>query len=40
MLTGFSFENRARRPIAQCLVRPFIVVKRQPSTNPGTRLGH
>src|ERR1022692_3118904 len=38
MLTGFSFENRARRPIAQCLVRPFIVLNFFLNNTPTTEI--
>src|SRR5277367_5639376 len=40
MITGCSMENRSRCPIVQCLVRPLLVVKRQPFADADARLGY
>jgi len=33
MLTGFAHENRTWCPVAQCLMRPLVVVERKPSAD-------
>ena len=40
MLTGFAFEHFTRRAIVQCLVRPLVVVERQPSADAPACLGY
>ena len=41
MPTGFAaHEHLARCPVAQRLMRPFLIVKPQPAADPGTRLWH
>ena len=37
MLTGFARENRAWRLIAQRLMRPLVIVERQPAADPRPR---
>jgi hypothetical protein len=37
-LAGFAIENRTRRPVAQCLVQPFLVIKAQPAADALARL--
>ena len=39
MLTGFAFENRARRPIVQSLVRTLVVVEGGVRTPTGPKNG-
>ena len=38
MLTGFAIENRTRRPVAQRLMQPLLVVEPQPAANALARL--
>src|ERR1044071_6200374 len=40
MIISGPFEHRARRPITERLVWPFVVVERKPATNPAPRFGH
>ena len=40
MLTGCAGENRTRRPIAQRLMRPLLVVEGEPSADAPARLDH
>jgi hypothetical protein len=40
MLTGFAGENRTRRPVAQRLMRPLVIVERKPSADAPTRFQH
>src|ERR1700722_7646026 len=40
MLTGFAGESHARRPITQRLMRPLLVVEREPAANAPPRLDH
>src|SRR5258707_10287698 len=40
MLTGFALENLTRRAIAQCLVRPLVVVELKPFADAPARLDH
>src|SRR6202521_2292325 len=40
MLTGFARENRARRPVAQRLMRTLVVVERKPPADAPASLQH
>jgi hypothetical protein len=40
MIIGLIVEDRAGRPIGQCLVRSLVVVEREPSSDAQTRLAH
>jgi len=40
MLTGFASENRSRRPVAQRLMRPLVIVEAKPAADAPTRLDH
>ncbi len=35
---GFAIKNRTRRPVAQRLVQPLLVIKAQPAANASARL--
>ena len=40
MLTGFAGENRTWRSIAQRLMRPLVVIEREPPANASARLDY
>ena len=40
MLTGFARENHTRRTVAQRLMRPLVVVERQPPADATARFQH
>ena len=39
-LVGFAIKNRTRRPVAQRLVQPLLVIKAQPAADASARLSN